>query len=245
MSGNRPKRAMVLAAGLGKRLRPVTDTLPKPLIAVGGHSLLDWSIAHLADAGIETVVLNLHHLGPMIEAHLADQTDPAILYSHEESLLDTGGGITKALPMLGDDSFFAANGDSLWLNGPHSALERMIETWDDARMDGLLMLHSTVEAYGYTGPGDFCVEPGGELTRRPENDVSPYAYTGVQILHPRLFEGATAEPFSLNRLYDKAIAENRLFGMVHDGEWFHVGTPEGLAEAEAYMRVRYAGIRHR
>ncbi len=241
----RPGRAMVLAAGVGRRLRPVTDKTPKPLIEVGGRALIDWAIDRLTDAGVETVVVNLHHLGRLIEKHLDGRPGPEIRFSREEALLDTAGGIAQALPMLGEAPFFAVNADVLWLNGPRSALDRMVDIWDEDRMDALLLLHSTVESYGYTGRGDFCIEPAGELSRRPEGEVSPYVFTGVQILHPRLFDGIAPQPFSLNVLYDKAIAEGRLFGMVHDGEWFHIGSQEGLDEVEAYLVVRYAGIRHR
>lgn len=244
MSG-RPRWGMVLAAGLGLRMRPITETLPKPLIEVGGRTLLDRALDRLEEAGVATAVVNVHHLGHMVEEHLSRRATPEILISNEETLLETGGGIVRALPLLGTDPFFVANGDSLWLNGIRSALDRMAEAWDDERMDGLLLLHPTVEAYGYSGQGDFCIDPIGLLTRRPESEISPYLFTGVQILHPRLFKGAPEGAFSLNRLYDTAIEAERLYGIVHDGEWFHIGTPEGLAEAEAYLQIRYPGTRRR
>ena len=238
---NAPKTAMVLAAGLGLRMRPVTETLPKPLVEVGGRTLLDRILDRLGDAGVDKVVVNLHHLGSLIETHLAPRLKPAIEFSPEAELLETGGGVAKALPLLGDGPFWVANGDVLWLDGPGSALGRLAAAWDDARMDGLLLLHETVNAYGYQGRGDFLADPLGRLVRRPECQVTPFLFTGVQILHPRLFATAPAGPFSLNRLYDRAIAAGRLYGVIHDGEWFHVGTPEALAEAEAYLSVRYAG----
>ena len=236
-----PRMAMVLAAGLGLRLRPVTETLPKPLVEVGRRSLLDRTLDRLGEAGVEGVVVNLHHLGSLIETHLARRGGPTIEFSWESELLETGGGVAKALPRLGDGPFWVANSDVLWLDGPGPALGRLAAAWDDTRMDGLLLLHETINAYGYQGRGDFFADPLGQLVRRPEGEVAPYLFTGVQILHPRLFADAPAGPFSLNRLYDRAIEAGRLYGIVHDGEWFHVGTPDGLAEAEAYMSVRYAG----
>ncbi len=243
--GTPAKRGMMLAAGLGTRLRPITDTLPKPLIPVNGRSLLDRAIDRLEDAGVEQVAVNLFHLGHMIEDHLKKRATPKILFSPEEERLETGGGIANALSLLGEDPFYAVNGDVLWLNGPKDALVRLRSAWDDAIMDGLLLVHSTVEAYGYKGMGDFNIDPAGVISRRPEGEVSPFLFTGVQILHPRLFDGAPEGSYSLNLLYDKAMEAGRLYAVVHDGEWFHVGTPKELDEAEKYLEVRYAGTRHR
>ncbi|MEO5337072.1 MAG: nucleotidyltransferase family protein [Magnetospirillum sp. WYHS-4] len=241
-----PKVGMVLAAGKGLRMRPITDRLPKPLIKVGDRSMLDHALDRLQDAGVETAVVNVHHLGHLIVQHLRSRLLPRILISREDGeLLETGGGVKKALPLLGEAPFFVANGDVLWLDGYRPALHRLAEAWDGARMDALLMLHSTVDAYGYDGVGDFQLDPEGRIARRAEGEVSPYLYTGVQILHPRLFQGAPEGPFSLNLLYDRAIAAGRLFGMQHDGEWFHIGTPDGLAEAETYLRDRYPGRERR
>ncbi len=240
-----PRHAMVLAAGRGNRLRPLTETTPKPLIPVNGQPLIDRAIDRLAEAGVDQVTVNLHHLGDRIETHLKTRTTPTIRLSPEDVLLDTGGGVRNALETLGVGPFFVVNGDVLWLNGTEDTLRRLAAAWDDATMDGLLLVHSTVDAHGYAGRGDFCVGPVGLLSRRPEGEVSPYLFTGVQILHPRLFATAPDGAFSLNLLYDRAIEDGRLFGLVHDGEWFHVGTPEGLAEAEAYMEVRYAGKERR
>lgn len=242
---NAPKNAMVLAAGLGLRMRPITDNLPKPMVKVAERPLIDWAIDRLEEAGVESVVVNLHYLGHLISQYLDRRGSPTIRFSHEDELLDTGGGVAKALPMLGDDAFYVANSDSLWLNGPQNTLGRMAKAWDEERMDGLLLLHFTVDAYGYRGLGDFCVDPLGALTRRPRSEVSPYLFTGVQLLHPRLFKGAPEGPFSLNLLYDRAIEAGRLYGIVHGGEWFHIGAPDGLAEAESFMGTRYAGIRRR
>jgi len=241
-----PKKAMVLAAGLGTRMKPVSDTLPKPLAKVDGKALVDHAIDRLEAVGVGDVVVNTHYLADQMKTHLAGRKTPALQISHEDALLDTGGGIAKALPLLGDDPFFAVNADAFWLNGPYSALRRMTDTWDDAAMDGLLLLHSTVDAYGYTGFGDFCCFAGDDvLRRRSEGEVSPWLFTGIQILHPRLFKDAPDGAFSLNVLYDRAIDAGRLHGAVHDGEWFHVGTPEGLEEAETYMNLRYAGNKRR
>ncbi len=238
-------KAIALSAGLGLRLRPITETLPKPLVRVGGRTLLDRALDRLEAAGVASAVVNLHHLGPLIERHLGKRASPRISFSHEQTLLETGGGVLNALGRLGPDPFFAVNADTLWLNGSGDALKRMTEAWDDNAMDALLLLHFTVDAYGYEGVGDFMLDQAGRLIRRPEDEVSPYLFTGVQILHPRLFAGEENGVFSLNRLYDKAIKAGRLYGIVHDGEWFHVGTPDGLAQAEAYMSVRYPGIKHR
>ena len=236
---------MVLAAGLGTRMKPVTDTLPKPLIQVDGRTLIDLALDRLKAAGVKEAVVNTHHLADQVESHLGKRKKPKIRISNEKDLLDTGGGVAKALPLLGDKPFFVVNADVFWLNGPYDALGRLADSWDEDAMDGLLLLHSTVEAYGYTGLGDFSAGGDGLLTRRLETDVTPWLYTGIQILHPRLFSKAPEGAFSLNLLFDRAIEAERLYGAVHDGEWFHVGTPEGLEVAENYMHLRYAGTRHR
>ena len=239
------KRAMILAAGFGVRLRPITNKLPKPLVKVLGRTLIDHTIDRLQEGGVEKFVVNTHHLSEQIHKHLKKRNDVDILFSREDRILETGGGITNALEKFHNEPFFACNGDTLWLNGSQNAANRMIHHWDADKMDGLLMLHSTVDAYGYDGLGDFNINPLGVLTRRPESEVSPYLFTGVQILKPKLFRSAPEGPFSLNLLYDRAIETGRLYGIVHDGEWFHIGTPEALDEAEDYMRKRYSGIKHR
>ena len=240
-----PKHAMILAAGFGTRMRPLTEKLPKPLIEVGGRAMIDRTIDRLEDDGIEKVVVNLHHLGHLIEQHLRKRGSPEIVFSHEVEILNTGGGVAKALPLLGGDPFFVANSDIMWLNGPTSTLQDLASVWDDEKMDGLLLLHPTVEAYGYSGMGDFCIDPVGLLTWRPERELAPYLFAGVQILHPRFFDDPPPGPFPLTELYSRAIENERLHGMVHEGEWFHIGSPDGLAEAENYMRERYAGVRRR
>ncbi len=241
-----PKSAMVLAAGLGLRLRPITNKTPKPLVKVADRTLLDHALDRLVAAGVERAVVNIHHLAGQVEQHLSNRKDLEIIISSEEdNLLETGGGVKKALEHFGDEPFYISNADVFWLNGATSALERMVERWNDDEMDVLLMLHSTVEAYGYTGNGDFEADPEGKLSRKLEREVSPYLFTGVQILHPCIFKDAPDGAFSLNVIYDKAIEAKRLFGVVHDGEWFHIGTPDGLAQAEVYMGQRFSGMRHR
>jgi len=240
-----PQKAMLLAAGLGTRMGSITEDRPKPLIEVDGRALIDHALDRLEGIGVGEVVINTHYLAEQLEGHLTGRKTPKIEFSREADLLNTGGGIKKALAFFGDAPFFAVNTDALWLNGPFDALSRMAATWNDKTMDGLLLLHSTVDAYGYTGTGDFNADGDGKLVRRLQSEVSPWLFTGIQMLHPRLFKGAPKGAFSLNHLYDKAIEDGRLFGAVHDGEWFHVGTPEGLKRAETYMQIRYAGIRHR
>ena len=227
-----PQRAMVLAAGLGERMRPITDTLPKPLIELRGRTLLDSILDRVAAAGVPEAVINLHYLGEMIEARLVPRERPRVSFSHEETRLETGGGVRKALSLLGADAFFVINGDVCWLDGHTPALERLAGAWDDEEMDALLLLHPTAFAVGYAGVGDFVLAPDGRMRRRRESEVSPFVFTGIQILHPRLFEDAPEEPFSLNLIYDKAGAAERLWGLRHDGEWFHIGTPEGLRDVE-------------
>ena len=241
-----PKTAMILAAGLGKRMRPITNKTPKPLLNVGERSLINYELDRLLDAGVKRVVINTHHLANQIKDHLQDRNDLELVISDESKrILETGGGVTKALPHLGDGPFYLLNGDILWLDGPTAALDRLAANWNKNEMDGLLLLHSTVEAYGYSGLGDFVIDPIGKLVRRPEALVSPYLFTGVQILHPELFEKAPAGAFSLNLLYDRSIDAGRLFGIVHDGDWFHIGSSDGLNQAEKYFRQRFPGSRRR
>ncbi len=225
-------KAMVLAAGLGERMRPITDSLPKPLVPVQGRAMLDTILDRLEAAGIEEVVINTHYLGQMIQDHLAARGTPRIVFSPEDDLLETGGGIKKALPLLGEDAFFALNGDVCWLDGQTAALRRLAAAWDPEKMDALLLLHPTALLLAYEGVGDYVMAPDGRLRRRREREIAPFIFAGIQILHPRLFAGAPEGPFSLNRLYDKAQEAERLWGIRHDGEWYHVGTPESLREVE-------------
>jgi MurNAc alpha-1-phosphate uridylyltransferase len=228
----RPQRAMVLAAGLGKRMRPLTDTIPKPMVEVAGRTLIDHVLDRFASVGVRDIVVNLHHLRAKLEAHLATRRDLRITLSPEHELLETGGGVTRALPLLGDAAFFAANADVLWYDGATPALARLAEMWDEDKMDALLLLQRTVTAHGYEGQGDYFLDPMGRARRRRGQAVAPYVFAGVQILHPRLFEDAPEGAFSLNRLYDRAEEAERLFGVAHDGLWFHVGTPDSIAATE-------------
>ncbi len=224
---------MVLAAGLGKRMRPLTTTVPKPLIELGGRALIDHAIDRLEAAGVESVVVNIHYLPHLLRAHLARRRHPEILISDEsEALLDTGGGIAKALPLLGDEPFYLLNSDTFWIEGARPNLRWLAGSWSDEAMDALLMLAPTVRAVGYRGHGDFRMDPAGRLSRRPEREVVPFAYAGAAILHPRLFAGCPEGRFSLNLVFDRAIEAERLYGVRMDGLWLHVGTPESIGEAE-------------
>jgi len=236
MTAKVPKRAIILSAGLGERMRPITDTLPKPLIPVRGQTLIDSILDRLEATGVTEVVVNLHYLGAMIEKHLRGRPKPKIVFSREvDERLETGGGVRKALPLLGPDPFFAINGDVCWLDGMVPALDRLAAGWDERTMDVLLLLHPTASAFGYEGRGDFMLDPLGRAQRRGERQVAPFVFAGIQILHPRLFKGSADGAFSLNTLYDKAAEAERLYGIRHDGEWFHIGTPQGLAEVEEAM----------
>lgn len=225
---------MVLAAGLGTRLRPLTDALPKPLVEVNGRTLLDHAIDRLALAGVEHVVVNTHHLAAMIAAQLAGRGQPDIKISEEPELLDTGGGVARALPSLGE-AFFVVNADILWLDGKDSALLRLARAFDPSSTDAMLLLQPTVTAVGYDGSGDYLLDQSGRPRRRREREIAPYLFSGVQLLHRRLFEGVSDRVFSLVRLFDRAEAAGRLRALVHDGEWFHIGTPAGLEATRARL----------
>lgn len=229
--------AMVLAAGLGTRMRPLTDDRPKPLLELDGRSLLDHALDRLQAAGVAQAVVNAHWLGGQVEAAMARRADPRIVLQKEETLLETGGGVAMALPRLGEAPFAVVNGDAFWLDGPTPALTRLSAAFDDAEMDALLLMVRTTQVEGAVGKGDFLLDPLGRMRRPKEREIAPYLYAGVQILSPRLFEGAPSGAFSLNRLYDAAIGQGRLFGLVHDGLWFHLSTPEDLRHAEATLRA--------
>jgi len=229
-----PKSAMVLAAGLGIRMRPLTDEVPKPLLEIGGRPLLDHAIDHLALADVERVVVNLHYRAEQIAAHLAARKHPKITLSHEAERLETGGGVFRALPHL-DEAFFVVNADVLWLDGAEYALSRLAHAFDAERMDAVLLFERTTTAIGYDGSGDYFLDPLGTPRHRGEREVAPYIFAGVQLLHRNLFDGVTDTVFSLRRLYDRAEANGRLHAIVHDGEWYHVGTPEGLAETRTRL----------
>ena len=223
-----PGAAMVLAAGLGTRVRPITEALPKPLVQINGRTLLDHAIDRLALAGVERVIVNIHYKAAMVAAQLARRDHPQIEVSEEAELLDTGGGVARALPRLGE-FFFVVNGDVFWLDGKEHALARLAGAFDPERMDAILLFQRTVTAVGYDGIGDYFLDPLGRPRRRREREVAPYLFGGIQLLHRRLFEGVDAPVFSLVRLYDRAEQAGRLRAIVHDGEWYHIGTPAGLA----------------
>jgi len=229
--------AMIMGAGLGVRMRPLTDDRPKPLVMVGGKTLIDHSIDRLVAAGVTRIVVNLHYKGDMLRAHLGKRRDAEFIFSDEtEQLLDTGGGVVKALHHFGEAPFFVLNSDSIWVEGPVAALPAMIEHWDSQRMDGLLLLADMQTAMGYEGEGDFVLKAQGHVLRARHHAGAAFAYPGVQIVHPRLFADAPAGPFSTNLMWDRAITRGRLFGTVLDGVWIHVGTPAARDEAEAYLR---------
>ncbi|BAQ46005.1 MULTISPECIES: nucleotidyltransferase family protein [Methylobacterium] len=235
-------RAFVLAAGLGKRMRPITATTPKPLVEVAGKSLVDYALDRIAEAGIPETVVNVHYLADLMEAHLVRRRGgPAITISDErDKLLETGGGVKKALPLLGTAPFMVLNSDSFWLEGPQPNLRRLVAAWDPERMDMLLLLASAATSLGYDGPGDFNMDKEGRLTRRAEREVSPFVYAGVAILKPELFADTPEGSFSLNLLFDRAIEADRLFGLRLDGQWLHVGTPEALRDAEERVKASAA-----
>jgi N-acetyl-alpha-D-muramate 1-phosphate uridylyltransferase len=228
------KSAMVLAAGRGTRMRPISDTLPKPLVEIGGQTLLDHAIDRLEMIGVERVVVNVHYKAEMIAARLTARDHPHIEISEEEELLETGGGVVRALPLLGE-CFFVVNSDVLWLDGVDHALARLVGAFDPAGMDAVLLLQRTVTAVGYEGSGDYFLDPLGVPRRRGEREIAPYIFTGIQLLHRRLFDGIAERRFSLNLVYDRAEQMGRLTAIVHDGEWYHVGTPEGLDATRARL----------
>jgi len=235
------RRAMVLAAGLGQRMRPITDTLPKPLVTIGGKTMLDHALDRLAEAGVTEAVVNVHHLASQIEAHVAGRKTPRIVISDERAvLLETGGGTKKALPLLGEGPFFSVNSDSLWSETGVSNFAAMADAWDAERMDMLLLLAQRETSIGAGGAGDFFREDDGRLTRRGKAASAPYIYAGVGVMLPSLFAGMTEESFSFNLLFDRAIAAGRLYGYVLQGQWLHVGAPHEIAPAEAAFAAAQA-----
>jgi MurNAc alpha-1-phosphate uridylyltransferase len=255
---------MLLAAGLGTRMRPLTEHTAKPLLPLGGRALLDHALSRLVAAGVATVVVNAHWHADRVAAHLARHwhmplpplplwghtlppaaaaadRSPTIILLREDELLDTGGSVRAALPRLGSEPFFVVNGDSFWLDGPAaSALARLGAAWE-ASLDALLLVVPTFQVLGELGAGDFFVDPLGRVRRRRFGEVAPFLYAGVQLLHPRLFAEAPAGPFSANLLWDRAIAAGRARAVVHDGLWFHLSTPPDLAAAEAALRTGAVG----
>ncbi|HEX6441522.1 MAG TPA: nucleotidyltransferase family protein [Stellaceae bacterium] len=234
-----PTTAMILAAGRGTRMRPISDSVPKPLLEIEGRTLLDHAIDRLALAGVERIVVNTHYKAELIAAHLANCADPRIEISREEEPLETGGGVLRALPSLGE-AFFVVNADVFWLDSRGYALHRLAAAFEPARMDAVMLLQRTVTAVGYEGRGDYFLDRLGNPRRRREREVAPYLFAGIQLLHRRAFDGIADTKFSLNLLYDRAERGGRLHAIVHDGEWFHIGTPDGLAATRgrlAYHRT--------
>lgn len=233
-----PRRAMVLAAGLGTRMRPLTDSIPKPLVKLSGKPLIDHVLDRLDEAGVEKAVVNVHHLAEQMQAHLAHRKRPQIVISDERGLLlGTGGGVKKALPELGDNPFFHVNSDTVWIDGVKPNLARLAEAFDPKTMDALLLLAPAAGSVGYSGRGDFAMAPDGALRKRAEQEIVPFVYAGAAILTPALFKGAPDGNLSLTALFDRAAQAHRLHGLRLDGLWMHVGTPEAIAEAESAIRA--------
>ncbi|RST30848.1 nucleotidyltransferase family protein [Sphingomonas ginkgonis] len=229
-----PRTAMVMAAGLGKRMRPLTATRPKPLVELAGQALLDHVLDRLRAAGIAKVVVNVHYLADSLEAHLKARSGglEVQVSDERELLLETGGGLVKALPMIDEDPFFAINSDNFWVDGPTDTLKLLASHWDGARMDALLLLVPQARAGNHSGLGDFHMDCEGRLRRRTRSKVAPFVYTGIQIVSRRLLRDAPDGPFSTNILWDRAIDEGRCFGAVHQGLWFDVGTPGAIKATE-------------
>ena len=233
-----PRRAMVLAAGLGTRMRPLTDTIPKPLIRVAGRPLIDHVLDRLAETGVERAIVNVHHFGEQLQHHLARRKNPQIVISDERGLLlGTGGGVKKALPELGSAPFFHVNSDTIWIDGVKPNLARIADAFDPGAMDALLLLAPTAGSIGYAGRGDFAMTPDGTLRRRGEQEVAPFVYAGAAILSPALFKNAPSGELSLTTLFDSAAQRGRLHGLRMEGLWMHVGTPESIAQAEAAIKA--------
>ena len=230
-------KAMVLAAGLGQRMRPLTTHTAKPLLTLRGRSLLDHALDRLGDAGVGQAVVNAHWQAARVVAAMAGRVAPRVRIQLEPELLETGGGVRLALPSLGTAPFFVVNGDAYWLDGPTPALTRLHSRFDPAEMDALLLLVRTTQVEGSVGRGDFLMDGDGRLTRPPAHVIAPYIFSGIQVLRPELVAPEPLAPFSLNRCYDRAAAAGRLFGLVHDGVWFHLSTPPDLAAAEHRLRT--------
>jgi MurNAc alpha-1-phosphate uridylyltransferase len=241
---SRPTTAMLLAAGHGSRMRPLTDRTAKPLLPLGGKPLMDHALDRLAACRVATVVVNAHWHADQVEAHLATRREraPRTILRREAALLDTGGGVKAALGVLGPAPFYVINGDAFWLDGPCPALERLSTAFDPAQVDGVLLVQRTFQVQADVGMGDFAVDPAGGLRRRGEREVVPYIYAGLQLIAPALLTGAPEGAFSMNRAWDTAMAAGRLRAVVHDGLWFHLSTPADLAEAETILQARLTGV---
>ncbi len=231
--GAGPKRAMVLAAGLGTRMKPFNGQIPKPLVRVAGKALIDYALDRLAGQGVERAVVNVHHLADQIERHLASRLQPEIVISDERAeLLGTAGGVINALPKLGEKPFYHVNSDTIWIDGVQPNLERLASAFDPTRMDALLLLAPTTSSIGYAGRGDFFMASDGRLTRRGEQDMAPFVYAGAAILTPAFLAGAAVAPASMSPFFDRSADTGRLFGIRLEGVWMHVGTPDAIKAAE-------------
>jgi MurNAc alpha-1-phosphate uridylyltransferase len=235
------RRAMLLAAGLGTRMRPLTDRMPKPLLPLGGKALIDHALDRLEEAGVETVVINAHWQADQLAAYLERRTRPRTVLLREPALLDTGGSVKAALDLLGTEPFFVVNGDAFWLDGTRPALARLAAAFDPASSDGVLLVHRTFQVHADVGFGDFALDSWGRLRRRREREVAPYIYAGLQIVSPALLAEMPDGRFSMNQAWDAAIGQDRLGGVVHDGLWFHLSTPADLSEAESILQARLTG----
>ena len=237
----KPVSAMVLAAGLGVRMRPLTDKMPKPLVSVAGKPLLDHVLDRLAEVSVTTAVVNVHYLPDQIIQHVKGRTAPRVVISDERDVvLGTGGGVVKALPLLGDAPFYHLNADTMWVDGVQSNLLRLAEAFDPARMDILLLMAPTSHSIGYSGCGDYAMLPDGALRKRKEHQVVPFVYAGAVIMSPAIFKNAPAGEFSLTRIFDAANEQERLFGLRLDGLWMHVGTPDAVQAAEEALLASVA-----
>lgn len=241
-----PRTAMLLAAGLGMRMRPLTDTTAKVLLPLGGRALIDHALDRLAAAGVELVVVNAHWQADKIEKHLSERSSGSeIVLRYEETLLDTGGSVRAALPLLGPGPFYVVNGDTFWLDGPVSALQRLAAAFDRERLDGVLLVHRAFQVQAEVGFGDFAVDKWGAVRRRGEREVVPYIYAGVQLIAPsllaRMGDKQPGSAFSMNACWDRAIEHGRLAAVVHDGLWFHLSTPRDLSEAESWLAAGVLG----
>lgn len=229
----KPTKAMVLAAGLGLRMRPLTETMPKPLVPVAGQPLLDHVLDKLAAADVDEAVVNVHYLPDQIINHVKSRSQPKITISDERDLvLGTGGGVVKALPLLGDAPFYHVNADTMWIDGVRPNLDRLAENFNPAKMDILLLMAPTANSIGYSGKGDYEMRTDGTLRRRKENQVVPFVYAGVAIISPAIFADAPDGEFALTKLFDRANEAERLYGLRMDGVWMHVGTPDAVRAAE-------------
>jgi N-acetyl-alpha-D-muramate 1-phosphate uridylyltransferase len=229
-----PTTAMVFAAGLGARMQPITRTLPKPLVKVGGATLIDHCLDRFAENGVARAIVNVHWLAEQIEAHLANRSKPEIIISDERALLlDQGGGIKRVLPLLGEAPFLLCNTDAFWIEGPRSNLRRLADLFDPERMDAALLVASAAGAVGVDWPGDFTMSPGGRLQARDPRHVAPFVYTGVGIIKPQLFANQPEDVFRLAPFFFEAARKGRLFGLRLDGLWLHIGRPEAIGEAES------------